>query len=506
MVVRFKYTAMPTWPLLAWLACCESGSASIRVYHGTQVETTETFFCEAVWAGEYALGAIDQTDIIAGTGGRMRPGEVIFVSPGSTVDRLQFMRIANGVWVSNSLPCLLAASGAAVDPTYDRYYEDFYTVVKGLDGYQRLLATSHGDVEFVYFDNLRWDGDKPRRVAKPGGDERLDSFDDYLDFLQKSMSALAANLNAPQRHSPYRMLGTLSTGYDSTTVTALAAEVGCEEVMCFDSSYQGEDDSGETIATYLGVKPVRVSLTGWRQLEFPEVPFIAANSMGEEVRFCAAEKLLAGRVLMTGYHGDKMWDLNTKTLSPTIVRGDPSGLALTEYRLWAGFIHCPVPFWGVRQIAAINQISRAVEQQPWDVGGDYTRPICRRIVESRGVPRELFGVAKRSSSVILHNFSDFLTPRSLEDLTQWIRMRRGAWLKRGRIPPISSAAFDRAWHRATTEFADWAVKKPGIWRMAALFENKPTALRRCLFPWAIERATARYRDSSHFDDMRGPIG
>ncbi len=456
------------------------------------------FFCEAVWAGEYALGAIDQTDIIAGSGGRMRSGEVTFVSPGSTVDRLQFKGMPNGVWLSNSLPCLLAASGAAVDPTYDRYYEDFYTVVNGLDRYQRLLATSGGDVELVYFDNLRWDGDTLKRTAKPGGNERLDSFADYFEFLQKNMAEVAVNLASSQRRTPYRMLGTLSTGYDSTTVTALASAAGCDEVMCFDSSYQGEDDSGELIAPYLGVKPVRVPLAGWRQLEFPEVPFIAANSMGEEVRFCAAAKLLKGRVLMTGYHGDKVWDLHTQALGPTIVRGDPSGLALTEYRLWAGFIHCPAPFWGARQIAAINRISRAEEQKPWDVGGDYTRPICRRIAESRGVPRGLFGVSKRNSSVILHNFSDVLTPRSLDDLSQWIRVRRRAWLKQGRIPPIASIALDRAWHRSTTGFADWAAKKTGIWRTASWFENKPTALRRCLFPWAIERAKAHYPNSFHF--------
>ncbi len=492
MVLRFEYTAIPTWPPLAWLAYCESGSPNIHVYHGTRVETTEVFFCEAVWAGDYALGAIDETDIIAGSGGRLRAGEVTFVSPGATVDRLQFMHFPHGVCVSNSLPCLLTASRADVDPTYNRYYEDFYTVVHGLNGYQRLLATSHGDVELVYFDNLRWDGDRLRRVAKPGGNECLDSFSDYFGFLQKNMAKVAANLSSAQRNLSYTMLGTLSTGYDSTTVTALASAVGCEQVMCFDSSFQGEDDSGETLAPYLGVKPVRVPLAGWRQLEFPEVPFIAANSMGEEVRFCGAEKLLAGRVLMTGYHGDKMWDLHTEALSPTIVRGDPSGLALTEYRLWAGFIHCAVPFWGVRQIAAINRISRAAEQRPWDVGGDYTRPICRRIVESRGVPRGLFGVAKRNSSVILHNFSDVLTPCSLQDLSRWIRLRRGAWLKQGRIPPIASIALDRQWHRATTGFADWAAKTHGIWRMAAWFENKPTSMRRCLFPWAIDRAKARY--------------
>jgi hypothetical protein len=492
---QFQYIPMPTWPPLAWLARCEPKSSQVRVYHGNGVETTDSIFCEAVWAGDYAQGDIDRTDIVAGSGARLRSGKITFVSPGSTVDRLQFAHNAGAVWVSNSLPCLLAATDATVDPTYARYYEDFYTVVNGLPDYRRMLKTSIGDVELVYFDNLCWDGNNLARAPKPGGDERFETFADYHEFLQENMARIAANIRSPQRRVPYRMLGTLSTGYDSTTVTALASAEGCEEVMCFDSSYQGEDDSGELIAPYLNVKAVRVSLAGWRQQkDLPEIPFIAANSIGEEVRFIAAEKLLAGRVLMTGYHGDKMWDLHTEALSANIVRGDPSGLALTEYRLWAGFIHCPVPFWGVRQIAAINRISRAAEQQPWDVGGDYTRPICRRIVEGRGVPRELFGVAKRNSSVFLHNFSDVLTPRSLQDLTQWMRAHRGSWLKSGRIPPIANAGLDRVWHRAISEFANWSAKKPGMWKIGALFASKPTPLRRCLFPWAIERAQARYAD------------
>ncbi|MDQ3259424.1 MAG: hypothetical protein M3Q00_01340, partial [Pseudomonadota bacterium] len=114
MDLQLEYMAMPTWPPLAWLACCESGIPKVRVYHGTNVETTESFFCEAVWAGDYALGDIDETDIIAGSGGRLRAGEITFVSPGATVDRLQFLRNAGGIWTSNSLACLLAASGAEV--------------------------------------------------------------------------------------------------------------------------------------------------------------------------------------------------------------------------------------------------------------------------------------------------------------------------------------------------------------------------------------------------------
>jgi hypothetical protein len=32
--------------------------------------------------------------------------------------------------------------------------------------------------------------------------------------------------------------------------------------------------------------------------------------------------------------------------------------------------------------------------KPWDIGGAYSRPLCRRLVEEASVPREIFGVSK----------------------------------------------------------------------------------------------------------------
>src|SRR2546428_5128411 len=82
-----------------------------------------------------------------------------------------------------------------------------------------------------------------------------------------------------------------------------------------------------------------------------------------------------------------MWSKRPRTTSADIVRGDQSGLSLSEYRLWAGFIHLPVPFLGVRQIGDVSALSRSSAMAPWDVPGAYSRPICRRIVETAGGPR-----------------------------------------------------------------------------------------------------------------------
>ncbi len=72
---------------------------------------------------------------------------------------------------------------------------------------------------------------------------------------------------------------------------------------------------------------------------------------------------------MTGYNGRKVWNRDNKKRSPDIERGDLSGLSLSEYRLWTGFINWPVPYMGVRQVRDLNAISWSAEMKPWDVPG-----------------------------------------------------------------------------------------------------------------------------------------
>jgi hypothetical protein len=237
--MRFEYTVLPGWPPLAWLARCDRGGGRIAVVHGPEVESTHDWFCEAAWAGRYDEGGFDQTDIIAGSGGRARGGTVTFVSSGSTVDRLHFFEDRGAVWISNSLPALLAAVGASLDPSYPRYRQDLISIELGLHRYVRWLRTSCGPVELSYFDNLRWNGTALAVVPKPLAERRFPSFDHYHAFLSASMAALADNMSAKERQYPYQFLGTMSSGYDSATVATLARAAGAREVLCFDRATDG---------------------------------------------------------------------------------------------------------------------------------------------------------------------------------------------------------------------------------------------------------------------------
>jgi hypothetical protein len=234
----------------------------------------------------------------------------------------------------------------------------------------------------------------------------------------------------------------------------------------------------------------------------PEVPFIAADAKGEDVFMRGAEANLEGRALLTGHFGGRAWDKNAKGLSGEITRGDQSGMALLEYRLWAGFQHCPLAFLAVRQIPDLAALNQSPDMRPWDVGGRYNRPLARRIIESAGVPRGSFAVHKRAGSVLFFQRDTFLSPGSLEDFTGWLRERSGEWRARGLVPPSpepgrrtlrQKAAAASAWFVRGLSWVTgrriWILEGLGR-RLTNISAREP--LFRYVFPWAIERAKRRY--------------
>ena len=493
--MRIEYGLKVSWPPLAWLAQCIRGSQTILVLHGRDVVVNDEFFFEGSWAGDFSAGNFDKLEILAGSGGRCRASEVIFTSPSSTVDRLQSLCNGRTTWISNSLACLLASTNAEVDITYNGWYADFYSIIKGLHNYKRTIETTKGALQLTYYDNIIWNGVDAALTPKPTADAKhFLSFEKYRAFLTEGCLRLSRNMQDQFRPRRMEFLGTTSTGYDSPTVCAIARNAGLKNVLCFDQSHQGEPDSGHQIAEILGLRPNVIADVAWRALPYPEIPFLAANAMGEEVRFAAASNLLSGRVLLTGYHGDKIWGTNSNGPSAEIIRGDPSGLGLSEFRLWAGFAHCPMPFWGIAHGEAIHQISTSPELTRWNVPAEYNRPLCRRIVEEAGVPRHAFGVSKRNASVIMHNYSEFMTPKSIHDYLAWLKDHAFAWRRNGRLPPIRSVSLDRALYVANNKLESLTRNRAFLWRIAAVCETNTTPLRRYTFAWALSHACRRYGD------------
>jgi len=484
--MRLEYRLEPSWPVQAWLAECESNRVLVR--HGRRVETRANWFCEAVWDGPFERGDFDQTDIVAGSGGRLREVAVTFVPAGSTLDRLQSMVMApqDGtparVLVSNSLACLVAAAGAKVKPSYRFYKRDLQSIIRGLKKYKKTLETSQGPVRLWYFHNVRWDGNGLTEVEKPGLGRDFSSFEKYHEFMTHSIRAVTANAADPARTHSLGLMGTMSSGYDSTTVATLAAPCGLRDVITFDQARGGDPDSGEVAAEHLGLNLHVVRRDGWRnetlEDDLPDVPFLTADGYGEDRFFLGARHHLRNRVLLTGYHGDKIWSKNPYKADsldphPEIKRGDASGLSHTEFRLSVGFINCPVPFWGCRQIHEVIRISRDPSMKPWDVPGEYSRPICRRICETAGIPRDAFGIAKRAGSI---------NERMVSEPS---RMDYRAWCARN---GIEGEVIDKVIRKGAK-----VIPEPVRTKMFFMFySTRMPTYRDHYFPWALERRAALY--------------
>ena len=385
------------WPKLAWVASVPSGSDMVTVLHGAMVEANDQWCVEAVWVGNFESGNFDKTDLAFGSGVRIRGDKVVFVASGSSTDRLWHCNRNNTVSISNSLPALLAVAGLSLLDDH-HYFTDIRTVCNGLSAYHRTIPVTDGTVSVQYFHNLILDGGTLIEENKPDSAPHFRNYEGYRLFLQKTAEQLSKNMNHPARKENVKPLTTVSSGYDSCATAVVAKYAGCTHAVTIrqSASFWRGSDSGEEVAKYLNLHTSayniktkkypweeavwavsgRASILNWTQFDFPKP-------------LCA---------FFTGCRGDTLWDRADNSSADPFRVPSVSDMGISEWRLKAGVFHVVVPFWGLRHVNELREISRSPEMKPWSVGGGYDRPIARRLVEESGVPRGAFAVLKKNSS------------------------------------------------------------------------------------------------------------
>ena len=158
-------------------------------------------------------------------------------------------------------------------------------------------------------------------------------------------------------------------------------------------------------------------------------------------------------------------------------------------------------------------ISNSEAMKPWNIGGDYSRPIVRRILEEAGVPRGSFGIRKQAASVLLAEHRNMLSPSSSIDFKAWLDDHVAEFWQNGKVPPRL--------HDAVLAPAQWLARRG--WAIHARAKSLPQSLQFVrafsrsiaewgdkerlnwfLFPWAIDRAKRAYA-STHPITKPGPL-
>lgn len=481
----FSFRENSRFPRLGWIARLPLAPGTINVVHGSQVETTEDWFVEGAWDGSLEHGDFDRSYCFFGSGIRLRGDAVQIVASRATVDSLFYWQSGSEVVVSNSLLLLLASTGARLDARHS-YEREFSGAVKGIRKYKQEIPVIHDtirEIRQLYFGNLTI-ADGRTRIELPDCPETFSTYAQYRAFLVDKLQAICANATSAARRHPMACYATLSTGYDSPAIATLAKK-HCGIDVCITTNPEARGatpvEDARSLAETLGMKTVLIDVADG-SLGKRELFYYAANYQHFEMAFDKAARIFEAKdspvLLLTGYHGDKVWDRNLKQVfqSDELRRGDMSGKGLGEIRLKSGFVNAAIPFLGAREVSQIVAISRSPEMAAWSVGGDYDRPIPRRICEEAGLERESFGQRK-------HKITSHKARPPDPDLRAAFERDLKSKFAIGPARLLLFELLDRMAYRLNRYKA---FNFLAAWKRSLLF-GKPH-LRMVLFIWAVNRA------------------
>jgi hypothetical protein len=421
-------------PALAWLVDCMHRDGDLRLRCGSSVEISEHGVFEGCWTGDFNPFDFDRAEYVFGSGVRFRDGVPVFVPPSHTLDALFAWIQPDGYCVANSLAFLCEHCG--IELPFAAYGGRVASVVLGIDAYEKKIHKgTSGTLYRLVYDRFTIEAGHVV-TSRPDAGPKFSGYASYRARLLDVLHRAAQNASDPARKQTFEPLATCSTGYDSAAGAALAVEIGCREAVTFRTARSGSNDSGREVGTSIGLSVLELPghTIGWTPAVEREVEFCATGAGGEDIVFSQAETPLRNRLLISGFHGDAVWDI-AKPAVTSIERGDISGSSLSEFRLRLPFIHLPLPFVGCRHWPDIRQISQSEEMLPYRVGNKYDRPIPRRILEEKGVSREMFGQQKNAVSTLIFGDRSRLSSVSLADVqaheSEVVGKRRHLLLLRG---------------------------------------------------------------------------
>jgi hypothetical protein len=395
--MKFEITSACMLPTLAWAALIVPHRPTVRVLAGDGVIHRDNVFWEGLSLTPESPEAAPAQHFPLSTGGLAQADQVTFWTPGHFLDRLFLIQGSGGTFVSNSLPFALRVSGAELARGYLHYPWQFGHIT----AHSQTAPLERGRVWIISNANLVIGRDGNIRVSRKPAAPQFADYGEYIDLVHAFLDHVA-DANRQNAGGPYVPIATLSSGYDSPAAAVLAKRIGLTQAIsiCDSRAGSGDEDSGEAVARHLGLKIRVIRRTQYLTAGWAAERLFYVFGLPEDIYMYPFAADLKRTLLVTGVHGDIIWDRNVPSADGTW-SWDPGGATLQEFRLRVGFVHLPPALYGWRHHGDLIKISRSSELAPWSLGTSYDRPIARRLVEEAGVPRELFGMKKRAVSVTI---------------------------------------------------------------------------------------------------------
>ena len=256
MSYSFQYTVNKNIGKLSWGMTVSPGEKTVCVIVGEWVETKENFFVSGVWDGEFQKGEFHTAEFFCGGGVRLEGEKIIASSSTHERQRLVFMKKDSLVYVSNSVPFLLALTGEKPDVNCDRYEGILCSIIEGLSDYQKEIPLAGGRVMYqIFSSDLIIDEALHTEIRRKQAHRDFVDFDDYYTSMKNVCAKILENGKSEERAHPYDMITTTSSGYDSSGCAAVGYEAGCTQACTFkDGKY--DEDSGAEIAEKIGYRDI----------------------------------------------------------------------------------------------------------------------------------------------------------------------------------------------------------------------------------------------------------
>lgn len=443
-------------PKLGWYAVIDRRADTCEVEVGRFVEVdpapSPRWIVAGIWSGDFVAGNFHTSEHFFGSGLRIDEDEVVVSTAHNTIERCLYLRDGQQWHVSNSLVVLLGRLGARLNAQVDhrRWSE---SSCLGVNNYVRQFGITHPRHEVMnqlVFEAMHLDAKGEPAFRTHDAPHTFSGFADYVSQLTSALRSLWSNATDARRARPMRAVTSASRGYDSPTVLALVQPIVGAPMISWSSKrsntriptvvqrfMQAEltDDDGSQIARKLGAEPRHLELDESQVPAEIEAWFWASSQTSPELLFHSlireADTHDVPTVFFSGHMGDGMWgvELPTVKLSGQLIRGSPSGVALNEARTRFGVVECSPAYLFSRSVANVHRVSVSDEMAPWRLNNGYDRPICRRILEERGVPRESFGWGKKAVAEDMESPQGEELRRVFFARTHWSRL--GERLYRG---------------------------------------------------------------------------